>query len=588
MVHIRFVGSLVLALALVATGGAQSGKVPPAVQFKQFGATPEQFWQSSVLRWTGQLSLDLEAVKREVAAARLTPAARAALTAQVDDALAQTLQLDRLLRTGAARDKVYPAFADVEKSFHATVTGLNQQQAAVPSLARADTAFHQLAAAVGAGDTNPDRAKRRLVRLGESLDDNADELRSQYADQIGGNDRAFERAMGQYAREARLLARRARDGADADLINNTYAAMGARWGEAVGTLTRTGKVPAALREQVTKLDTLHRRLGGVLTAPGQPGQPNPAPVPLPAPEGKRFAFAAGTDAGGPPHVRVFSDEKGTVAYSFLAYDKAFTGGVRVDMADLNGDRVPDLIVAPGPSATAAGLPVRVYDGRDLNLLVEFVPFANWKGGVYTAGSDLSKDGRALIAVTAEGTQHVKIFDLAQGKEVDSFLAHDQKVTGGVRLAWGDADGDGVPDLFTANGPGNAVTSVKVYSGKNRAVLAEFPAVDNKYRGGAYIAAGDLTGSGRADAVVGADAGTVPLVRVLDMKGKLLVEWLAYDERFKGGVRVAISASHHVITAPGGGLKNSPLRLFDAGRVKTPVGEIAPFPGFDGGLNIGGR
>ncbi len=34
---------------------------------------------------------------------------------------------------------------------------------------------------------------------------------------------------------------------------------------------------------------------------------------------------------------------------FFAYDVKFDGGVRVDMADLNGDGVPELIVAPGPS-----------------------------------------------------------------------------------------------------------------------------------------------------------------------------------------------------------------------------------------------
>ncbi|MBY0456800.1 MAG: FG-GAP-like repeat-containing protein, partial [Gemmataceae bacterium] len=288
-----------------------------------------------------------------------------------------------------------------------------------------------------------------------------------------------------------------------------------------------------------------------------------------------------------PRVTVFADERGTVAYNFFAYEKGFDGGVRVDMADLNGDRIPDLIVCPGPSRNNPQ-PVRVYDGRDLNLLVEFVPFANWKGGVYAVGADLTKDGRALIACTAEGTQHVKVFDLAQGKEIDSFFAHDQKVTGGVRIAWGDANGDGVPDLFTVNGPGNAVTAVKIFNGKNREVLSEFGIVDNKFRLGAFIAAGDIDGDGRADVILGLDAGGPPLVRAFDAKGKLLVEWVAYDPMFKGGVRVGLTTRNHVVTTPGFGLKNSPARIFNTGNVKAPVAEIIPFPGFDGGLNVGGR
>jgi hypothetical protein len=149
------------------------------------------------------------------------------------------------------------------------------------------------------------------------------------------------------------------------------------------------------------------------------------------------------------------------------------------------------------------------------------------------------------------------------------------------------DGDGFSDLLTVNTPSNAVTTVKVFSGKNAEVIAEFPAVDNKYRGGAFIAAADLTGNGQANPVIGLDVGTIPLVRVVDAKGTELAQWLAYDEKFRGGVRVAVSRGKHIVTGPGAGLKNSPLKIFDIARVKTPA-EIIPFPGFEGGLNVGAR
>ncbi len=585
MTRFGFAFALVLGATTLAT--AQPGKAPPVVQFKQFGATPEQFWQSSVLRWTGQLSLDLEAIKHDVANAKLAPVVRAGINTQAENALLQTLELDQLVRRGATKDKIFSAFADVEKSRIGLAAALNQNATAklatAASAARADTAFHQLAAAVGAGDNNADRLARRRLRLAESAGDAAEDLRTTTADAFQGTEKALDRTLGLYAREARSLARRLRDNGDAKLVAQDYATMVEQWSEATTLFGRVRNLPVAVQVQATRVDDLHRRLGVALNL--APGGANP---PLGLPTVKRFSFAVGADSGAQPRVTVFADEQGTVAYNFFAFDRAFAGGVRVDMADLNGDRVPDLIVSPGPSRIPVTLPVRVYDGRDLNLLVEFVPFATWKGGLHAVGTDLTKDGRALIAVTAEGTQHVKVFDLAQGKEIDSFFAHDQKATGGVRLAWGDANGDGFPDLFTTNGPGNAVTTVKVFSGKNRAVLAEFPAVDNKYRGGAYVAAGDLTGNGLANAVVGLDAGTIPLVRVLDLKGKSLVEWLAYDEKFKGGVRVALGTRNHVVTGPGPGLKNSPVRIFATGNVKAPVAEIVPFLGFDGGLNVGGR
>jgi hypothetical protein len=504
----------------------------------------------------------------------------------VDGAIRETRELDQLVRRGAPRDKIYAAFAEVERAVGGLTAAMAQNPparlAAAASLARADGAYHQLAAAVGAGDNDPARAKARLIRLAEAVDDGAEELRTLAADLLGA-DRANDRALAQCAREARLLARRLRDGAPPDLIQKSYEALAARWADAAAALLRVRPLPPAVLAQAQRVDGLHRRLGSVLNLPAYPPGAGP-----PFAAGKQFAFAVGADAGAQPRVTVFADEKGAVAYNFFAYDVRFDGGVRVDMADLNGDGVPDLIVAPGPSKDAAGLPVRVYDGRDLNLLVEFVPFPAWKGGVYAVGTNLTRDGRALLAATAEGTQHVKVFDLARGKEIDSFFAHDQKVTGGVRIAWGDVNGDGTPDLIAVNGPGNATTVVKVFHGKTREVIAEFPVLDPKYRGGGFVAAADLTGNGQANPVVGLDAGAAPLVRVYDGRGKPLVEWLAFDEKFRGGVRVAVSAGRHVVAGAGPGAKNSPLRVFHTGRLKNPPVEIVAFPGFEGGVNVGGR
>ncbi len=587
MTRFRFGAVLILALTAATASAQPGGKQPGVIQFKQFGATPEQFFQSSVTRWTGQLTLDLEAVKADVSNAKIAQAARAAILNQANDAQVQTAELDQLVRRGAGRDKLLAAFGDVERSLNQLAALTNQQPvakaAAAASLARADSTYHQLALALGGGDTDAARLKRRLMRLGDAIDDTAEELRNLCADQIPGNDRALDRVLAQFAREARLLSRRTRDDADADLIRRTYVAMGERWTEAVILFGRVRGLPPAVLAQTTRVDGLHRRLGSVLNLPPFPGAPPQLP------DQKRLSFAVGANAGGNPHVVVFADEKGTVAYSFFAYDKSLDGGVRVDMADLNGDGVPELIVAPGPARGNVVLPVKVFDGRDLNLLIEFTPFPGWKGGLTAVGADLTKDGRALIAVVGDGVPLIKVFDLAQGKEIAEFPAHDPNVvTGGIKLAWGDVNGDGFPDILTVNGPSNTHTRVKVFSGKDAALLANFPVLDEKYKGGGFIASVDFANNGQALPIVGLDGGAVPLVRVFDLKGKALVEWLAFDERYRGGVRVAVSARNHIVAAPGPGLKNSPVRIFDVARPKAPVGEVIPFLGFDGGLFVGGR
>lgn len=249
-VGLGLVLALVLALSLASDAAAQPGgkAPPPTVQFKQFGSTPEQFYKSSVFRWTGQLALDLEAIKGAVAGTKLAPVARAGINAQVENALLRTLEVEDLVRKGAARDKTNAAFADVDKALGALAGALDQhpqaKQAAAAPFARAEIAYQQLAAAVGAGDDSPERLKRRLVRLGDALDDAVEDLRALCADQVPGADRDLDRALAVCAREARLLARRARD--DAELVKRGYDASAAAWADALTRVGRVRAVPAAV------------------------------------------------------------------------------------------------------------------------------------------------------------------------------------------------------------------------------------------------------------------------------------------------------------------------------------------------------
>ncbi len=80
------------------------------------------------------------------------------------------------------------------------------------------------------------------------------------------------------------------------------------------------------------------------------------------PADARAIIVTGAGEGGGSHLRVFDAATGAVLFEFLVYDPAFTGGVRVAAADVNGDGVPDVITAPGPGG---GPHVRVFDGAAL-------------------------------------------------------------------------------------------------------------------------------------------------------------------------------------------------------------------------------
>jgi uncharacterized repeat protein (TIGR01451 family) len=110
------------------------------------------------------------------------------------------------------------------------------------------------------------------------------------------------------------------------------------------------------------------------------------------------ALVVGSDDGcnGPPVVTVL-DEQARFLTSFLAYDVTFRGGVRVFSADVTGDGVAEIITAPSRNYPGE---VRVFSripisSLNYTLLPEytFYPFGkSYRGGVEVAAGDFNGDG----------------------------------------------------------------------------------------------------------------------------------------------------------------------------------------------------
>src|SRR5262249_11991361 len=129
----------------------------------------------------------------------------------------------------------------------------------------------------------------------------------------------------------------------------------------------------------------------------------------------------------------------------------------------------------------------------------------------------------VAAEGAGGSPQVNVYDVATHTLKASFLAFDSTFTGGVRVAVADVDPDGTEDVFVAAGPSGG-PHIKVIDGTklnqvgpngeivNSALLASFFAFGADFRGGLFVAAGDLNGDKIPDIVVGADAGAAPHVK----------------------------------------------------------------------------
>jgi uncharacterized delta-60 repeat protein len=123
-------------------------------------------------------------------------------------------------------------------------------------------------------------------------------------------------------------------------------------------------------------------------------------------------------------------------------------------------------------------------------------------------------------------------------------------TGEVRVATADVNGDGVPDVVEVTGPG-APTRMAVIDGKTNAVLVPptDPFGDPNFAAGAYVTAGDIAGTGRADWVITPALTGGPRVVIFQLlangtfnlnSGSLVANFFGIgDPGFRDGDRVAL-------------------------------------------------
>ncbi|MFL5338557.1 MAG: FG-GAP-like repeat-containing protein [Gemmataceae bacterium] len=297
----------------------------------------------------------------------------------------------------------------------------------------------------------------------------------------------------------------------------------------------------------------------------------------------------GADAGGAPIIHVFDAACGNELFEGLVFGADFTGGVRTAVGDVNGDGIPDIIVAAGPGG---GPHVEVFNGATGNILLSFFAFdAGFTGGVNVASADVNGDGFADIIVAAGpgGGPHIKVISGKTGAELQSFFAYAPNFTGGVNVAGADVNGDGFADIVTGAGQGGG-PHVKVFSGTDLTLLRSFFAYAANFTGGVNVTAGDLDGDGHADIVTGAGSNAAHVEEFSGLDGSLMASFFAIDPAtFVGGIRVAVADVNGngfdqvVVGTPAGHVPT--VLTFDALNQATAKFDFDPT--FLGGIFVGG-
>jgi hypothetical protein len=242
-----------------------------------------------------------------------------------------------------------------------------------------------------------------------------------------------------------------------------------------------------------------------------PPAPPPAPpvVAAPAPQphsASPAGWAVALDAGVyTSQVFVYRPD-GSIAMGVTPFGDSYRGGVRIARGDFNGDGVADLV-----TGTGAGIESRIsiWDGATARMIADFDPFPGYMGGVWVAAGDVNGDGVADLAVGADLglSPHVKVFSGRDLSEIASFYAYAPGFLGGVHVALGDVNRDGFADLVTAPGTG-AGPHMTVFDGRSLAAglgpqhLADFWMYDPGMTSGVDLTVGDIDGDGYADIITG--------------------------------------------------------------------------------------
>lgn len=348
--------------------------------------------------------------------------------------------------------------------------------------------------------------------------------------------------------------------------------------------------------------------GTVLVKDINPGSAGSDPIELVAANG--IVFFVANDG---THGRELWRSDGTAAGTVLVQDLSpglsdstpqfvtIAGGTVYFVAHTNAPgyepwtvMLPKVIIT-GPETGGVSL-VRVLAPLTGAVLHEFLAFGDFTGGVRVTTGDVNGDGVPdfITAAGPGGLPHIRAFDGNTGRPVagplGDFLAFSPEFRGGSFIASGDVNGDGFTDLIVA-ADGGGGPNVRVFSGSGGAMLLEFFAYAVTFRGGVRVAAGDVDGDGRADIITAAGPSGGPHVKVFrgtDLT--LLREFNAYATTFTGGVYVAAGDTDgdgfiDIVTGPGpGGGPN--VRIFSS-RDLVPLREFSAFdPDHDRGVRIG--
>jgi uncharacterized repeat protein (TIGR01451 family) len=238
-------------------------------------------------------------------------------------------------------------------------------------------------------------------------------------------------------------------------------------------------------------------------------------------------------------IKAFNSSLQTVL-DITAFDTKY--GANAIGADIDGDGYDEIIVAQGPDPkNTATLKAFKLNGTSI---VEYTAF-DTKYGLTLSSGDIDGDWKDELIVGMgpdpknPATLKILKYNGSRFDEIMTQTVFDTKY--GVNTATGDIDGDGIPEIITAHGPGpnnSATVIIWKYDSGILTKSSTITAFDGNY--GTNITAGDIDGDGNAEIITGTgpDPKNNAVVRAYKADGTLIMELSPYDSKYGYGVTVA--------------------------------------------------
>lgn len=231
--------------------------------------------------------------------------------------------------------------------------------------------------------------------------------------------------------------------------------------------------------------------------------------------------------------RIFDGNGQTYRTGFFSYNENYIGGTQIMTEDINFDGNNETVVADANQ-------VFIYNSNG-TLHASFYPYTeNYRGGVNIAIGDLENDGSIEIVTGTEagGGAHVRVFN-ADGVLINpGFFAYDEVYRGGVNVAVGDLNGDGTREIICGAGLQGG-PHVRIFNKDGKLINPGFFAYDINFRGGVNVASGDVNGDGIDEIITGPGYGGLPEIKVWNNDGvQLTSPFLALESSAKVGVKVS--------------------------------------------------